>query len=175
MLAGTSPPRFRAARPGLHRLAVLGACVLAAVAVGAPAASAAPVTAAALAPVPAGSYNGYSSGDVTYANLGDLPGVNIAKASTGQSAAGVASPTGKLTTQDQLLQPLLTKPTAGKTAYGHGTGLNVGIGGGTVSTRPQVAESTAESDVAAAEHPDQDRCAHQGRSAVDRQPSHEHR
>ncbi|MGI9157419.1 MAG: hypothetical protein ACR2FG_12435, partial [Marmoricola sp.] len=127
--------------------------MLAAVAVGGPAASAAPVTAAALAPVPAGSYNGYSSGDVTYANAANLPGADIAKASTGQSAAGVASPNGTLTTSDQLGatttkpgQPLLlTKSKTGKTAYGHGTGLNVGIGGATTSAPPNaVAASTAE-------------------------------
>lgn len=107
----------------------------------APTASPVPAAVAATTTAPAG-YSGYSTGDGIYANAANLPPADIAKASLGQGAAGVNT-AGPLTIRDQLDQPLLSLPTAGKDAYGHGTGLNLGLLQA-ASAPPQVAESTAE-------------------------------
>ncbi|MGB8650829.1 MAG: hypothetical protein WCD35_09220 [Mycobacteriales bacterium] len=126
------------------RTAALGATALFVSALALPAAAAAPAPAVgALAATTAQPYSAYSSGDIVYANAANLPPVDVAKASTGQSAAGVGVHGGALVTADQLKQPLLAKPTAGKTAYGHGSALNVGLLGG-VSDQPQVAQTLAE-------------------------------
>lgn len=116
--------------------------------VGADAATAAPIASSARTAIaattttaPAG-YSGYSTGDGIYANAANLPPGDIAKASLGQGAAGVNT-SGSLTIRDQLDQPLLSLSTAGKDAYGHGAGLNVGLLQAS-SAPPQVAESTAE-------------------------------
>lgn len=89
-----------------------------------------------------GGYSGYSTGDAIYANAANLPPADVAKASLGQGAAGVAT-TGSLTVRDQLGQPLLAADPTGRTAYGHGSGLNAGLLQPS-SAPPQVAESTAE-------------------------------
>jgi uncharacterized repeat protein (TIGR01451 family) len=93
-------------------------------------------------------YAGYSTGSVVYANAADLPPTDVAKASTAQSAAGVAENGRTLTLADQLAaQPLLVKkPAAGKTSYGHGAGLNVGLLQGrsdAAQIAPIIAEATA--------------------------------
>ena len=74
------------------------------------------------------TYTGFSNGTLEYVNALNL-GPDVAKTGLGQSAAGVQMP-GPLSAavvRDQLKQPVLTKPTAGKTAYGHGSGANVGL------------------------------------------------
>lgn len=98
--------------------AVLAAAALA----GAPLASAAP--AAAQQPL-SGTISGYATSDFAYLNALNVPGVDVAKLSVAQSAAGVSN--GTLTTTDQLAQPLLNLPTTGKNAYGHGAGVNLGL------------------------------------------------
>ncbi|HVU73561.1 MAG TPA: DUF11 domain-containing protein [Mycobacteriales bacterium] len=74
-------------------------------------------------------YAGYSTGSVVYANAVNLGGnPDVTKASTANSAAGVAENGKTLTLSDQLLQPtLLEKSATGKTAYGHAAGVNVGL------------------------------------------------
>ncbi|MGZ6827383.1 MAG: hypothetical protein ACXVGH_11360, partial [Mycobacteriales bacterium] len=118
-----------------------------AVALCAPAATAAAAPAAAtphalLQAAASSAYSATTDGSLVFANAANLAPADIAKASLGQSAAGVALPSG-LVTRDQLLQPLLAKPSAGKTAYGHGSGLNVGLLG-TQTAPPQVALTTVE-------------------------------
>jgi uncharacterized repeat protein (TIGR01451 family)/LPXTG-motif cell wall-anchored protein len=73
------------------------------------------------------TYSGFSNGTLEYVNALNL-GPDIAKAGLGQSAAGIQMP-GLTTaiTRDQLKQPVLIKSAAGKTAYGHASGGNVGL------------------------------------------------
>jgi uncharacterized repeat protein (TIGR01451 family) len=129
-----------------HRSRAAGAisCLVVAGALSVPAATASAATAphALLQAAGSSAYSGLSDGSLVYANAANLPPIDIAKASTGQSAAGVALPSG-LGTSDQLLQRLLTKSAAGKTAYGHGSGLNVGLLGSQTAP-PQVALTTVE-------------------------------
>ena len=127
------------------RIAALGACTLLAAALANPAAAAAVPRSAAIGALGAAggsAYSAFSTGDILYANAANLPPVDVAKASTGQSAAGVAIGSA-LTTKDQLKQPLLKAAQAGKTAYGHSAGVNVGLLGG-LSDPPQVAETLVE-------------------------------
>ena len=126
------------------RIAALGAGALVLGALAVPAGAAAPRTGALPLSV-AGStaYSAFSSGDILYANAANLPPADVAKASTGQSAAGVGVHGGTLTIADQLKQPLLSKSTSGKTAYGHGSALNVGLLG-SLSSQPQVASTLTE-------------------------------
>ena len=74
------------------------------------------------------AYTGYSNGTLEYVHALNLDPV-VAKAGLGQSAAGVQmpAPLGTAAVHDQLKQPTLIKPTAGKTAFGHAVGANVGI------------------------------------------------
>jgi uncharacterized repeat protein (TIGR01451 family) len=132
-----------------HRSRAAGAisCAAVAAALCAPAATAAAVPATAaphalLQAAGSSTYSALSDGSLVFANAANLAPADIAKASTGQSSAGVAVPSG-LGTSDQLLQPLLAKSTTGKTAYGHGSGLNVGLLG-TQTAPPQVALTTVE-------------------------------
>jgi uncharacterized repeat protein (TIGR01451 family) len=129
-------PRHASRRTGLGAGLGAGALLLAALAAPASAAVGAP-TAASASP-----YSAFSSGDIVYANALNLT-TDIAKASTGQSAAGVGVHGGILTIADQLKQPLLAKSTSGKTAYGHGSALNVGLVGD-VSSQPQIASTLVE-------------------------------
>jgi uncharacterized repeat protein (TIGR01451 family)/LPXTG-motif cell wall-anchored protein len=87
------------------------------------------------------AYAGFSNGTLEYVNALNL-GPDVAKAGLGQSAAGVQMP-GLTTviTRDQLKQPVLIKSSAGKTAYGHSSGLNVGLLGD-VTDEPNVLEET---------------------------------
>jgi uncharacterized repeat protein (TIGR01451 family) len=89
------------------------------------------------------AYSAFSSGDIAYANAANLPPIDVAVASTGQTAAGVGVHGGTLTLADQLKQPLLSKSTSGKTAYGHGSAVNVGLLSAAGST-PQLAQTLAE-------------------------------
>ena len=89
------------------------------------------------------AYSAYSSGDIVYANAANLPPTDIAKASTGQSAAGVGVAGGALVTTDQLQQPLLAASKAGKTAFGHSSGLNAGLLT-TVTAPPQITQTLLE-------------------------------
>jgi uncharacterized repeat protein (TIGR01451 family) len=110
----------------------------------APAASAAPREGVgALTAASSTAYSAFSSGDIVYANAADLPPTDVAKASTGQTAASVGVHGGALTLADQLKQPLLSKSTAGKTAYGHGSALNVGLLS-SLSSQPQIAQTLVE-------------------------------
>lgn len=118
----------------------VGALVLAALA--APA-LAAPSSALPSAVASSTAYSAFSSGDILYANAANLPPTDVAKASTGQSAASVGEHGGALTLADQLKQPLLAASTAGKTAYGHGSALNVGLVG-SLSSQPQIASTLVE-------------------------------
>ncbi|MCU1587764.1 MAG: hypothetical protein JWN31_1257 [Frankiales bacterium] len=89
--------------------------------------AAAPTSAAPLA-LGGKTYTGYTNGTLEYVNALNL-GPDVAKAGLGQSASGVQMPAPLSTAvvRDQLKQPTLIKPTAGKTAYGHGSGGNVGL------------------------------------------------
>ena len=107
------------------------------------AASAVPATVMPHAAATSGAYSSYSSGDIVYANAANLPPADVAKASTGQSAAGAGVAGGALVTSDQLQQPLLTASKSGKTAYGHSAGLNVGLLGG-VTAPPQISQTLLE-------------------------------
>jgi uncharacterized repeat protein (TIGR01451 family) len=125
----------------ISRTGLAGAlsCLVVAAALSAPGAAQ-----AALPHVLAGSspYSALSDGTLVYANAANLPQVDIAKVGLGQSGAGAAVPSG-LGTSDQLLQPLLGKSTAGKTAFGHGTGAGVGLLGSQTAP-PAIALTTAE-------------------------------
>jgi uncharacterized repeat protein (TIGR01451 family) len=125
------------------RAAGLISCFVVAGALSAPAATAA--TPQALLPHAAGSSSAYSAlsdGSLVFANAANLPPIDVAKAAVGQSAAGVAVPTG-LGTSDQLLQPLLAKSSTGKTAFGHGAGVSVGLLGSQTAP-PTIAQTVAE-------------------------------
>jgi uncharacterized repeat protein (TIGR01451 family)/LPXTG-motif cell wall-anchored protein len=110
-----------------------------------PALAAPRATAVSLTPFAAAggkAYTGFSNGTLEYANALNL-GPDVAKVGLGQSAAGVQMP-GPLSTavvHDQLKQPVLIKSTAGKTAYGHGSGANVGLLGD-ISDEPFPIEET---------------------------------
>jgi uncharacterized repeat protein (TIGR01451 family)/LPXTG-motif cell wall-anchored protein len=87
------------------------------------------------------AYTGFTNGTLEYVNALNL-GPDVAKAGLGQSAAGVQMPAlAAATTRDQLKQPVLIKSSAGKTAYGHSSGLNVGLLGD-VTDEPNVLEET---------------------------------
>lgn len=123
--------------------ALIGAGALVLAGVTTPAAAAARHGVGALTAASATAYSAFSSGDIVYANAADLPPTDVAKASTGQTAASVGVHGGALTLADQLKQPLLSKSTSGKTAYGHGSALNVGVLS-PLSSQPQVAETLVE-------------------------------
>lgn len=97
------------------------------------AALSAPMTPASAASVPqlasSSGYTGFSNGTLEFVNAANLPPVDVAKVGLGQSAAGVhvPGPLSAAATRDQLKQPLLKASTAGKTAYGHASGANVGL------------------------------------------------
>ena len=138
-------PKSSRSATAVTRTAALGAGALLLGMLALPAAASAPAPAAvgALAGVSASPYSAFSSGDIVYANAADLPPVDVAKASTGQSAAGAALHGATLTIADQMKQPLLSKSTSGKTAYGHGSALNVGLLGA-VNAKPQIASTLVE-------------------------------
>src|SRR5689334_224753 len=85
-------PKSSRSATAVTRTAALGAGALLLGMLALPAAASAPAPAAvgALAGVSASPYSAFSSGDIVYANAADLPPVDVAKASTGQSAAGAA-------------------------------------------------------------------------------------
>lgn len=74
------------------------------------------------------NYTGFSNGTLEYVHALNA-GPAVAKVGLGQSAAGVQvpGPLGSAVTRDQLKQPVLIASPAGKTAYGHGSGANVGV------------------------------------------------
>ena len=87
------------------------------------------------------TYSGFSNGTLEYVNALNL-GPDVAKVGLGQSAAGVQMPAlTTANTRDQLKQPVLIKSSAGKTAYGHGSGANVGLLSD-ISDEPNVLEKT---------------------------------
>jgi uncharacterized repeat protein (TIGR01451 family) len=126
------------------RTRVAGAlsCLVVAGALSAPVAAQAAQAALPRALAGSSPYTALSDGTLVYVNAANLPPADIAKVGLGQSAAGVAVPSG-LGTADQLKQPLLGKPTAGKTAYGHGTGAGVGLLD-SLSAPPAIDLTTAE-------------------------------
>lgn len=111
---------------------------------------AAPVAASA-APLPVlaasggSSYTGFSNGTLEAVNALNLPPTDVARVGLGQSAAGVQlpGPLGSAATADQLKQPLLIAAKAGKTAYGHASGANVGLLSAQTST-PQLTQTLVE-------------------------------
>lgn len=113
-------------------------------------------TPAAAAPAPAArplglaaaggsGYTGFSNGTLVFANALNLPPVDVARVGLGQSAAGVQlpGPLGSAAVNDQLKQPLLVAAKAGKTAYGHASGANVGLLSAQTA-QPQLAETLVE-------------------------------
>lgn len=127
-----SPTRARR-RTRLVALTAAAAAAAASAVLAAPSARAANLTLPAHRDLPSvtspSAYSGLADGSVLYANGLNVPGVDVAKASTGQSAAGVHVPAPLTTagTTDQLQQPLLELTKTGKTAFGHGSGANVGL------------------------------------------------
>lgn len=91
------------------------------------------------------AYTGFSNGTVAFANAADLPPVDVARVGVGQAAAGVElpGPLSAASSTDQLRQPLLAAPKAGKTAYGHGSGLNAGLLSAPTAA-PQLAQTLVE-------------------------------
>ncbi len=72
-------------------------------------------------------YGGYSSGEITHAVVLSTTDAELARVDLAQSAAGVGVGQG-LVDVDTLQSKILFADPAGKNAYGHGAGLNVGIG-----------------------------------------------
>jgi hypothetical protein len=91
------------------------------------------------------SYTGFSNGTLEAVNALNLPPTDVARVGLGQSAAGVQlpGPLGSAATADQLKQPLLIAAKAGKTAYGHASGANVGLLSAQTST-PQLTQTLVE-------------------------------
>ena len=73
-------------------------------------------------------YGGYSSGEIAHAVVLSTEDAELARVDLAQSAAGVGVGQG-LVDVDTLESKILFADPAGKNAYGHGAGLNVGIGG----------------------------------------------
>jgi uncharacterized repeat protein (TIGR01451 family) len=124
------------------RVAGAVTCLVVAGALSAPATASAAPQVALPRVVSTSPYSALSDGSLVFANAANLPPVDIAKAAVGQSAAAVSLPSGVGKT-DQLLQPLLAKSSSGKTAYGHGAGVSVGLVGSQTAP-PTIAQTVAE-------------------------------
>jgi uncharacterized repeat protein (TIGR01451 family) len=102
-----------------------------------------PLTSTSQAAVPdPTAYVGYASGATTYVSAANLP-PTIAQVGLGQSAAAVAVNGTTLPTQDSLKLPMLYAKQPGRTAYGHGASVNLGLGQ-TPSDVPQISQTLSE-------------------------------
>lgn len=121
--------------------------LLLAVALAAPASAASSRTASPLALTAASGsqYSGFTNGTLEFVNAANLPPIDVARVGLGQSAAGVSlpGPLAAATVADQLKQPLLAAGKAGKTAYGHASGVNVGLLSAQTDP-PQLAQTLVE-------------------------------
>jgi len=90
-------------------------------------------------------YTGFSNGTLEFVNALNVK-PDALRVGLGQAAAGVQlpGPLGTAATFDQLKQPLLIASKAGKTAYGHSAGVNVGLLSANASVPPQFSRTLVE-------------------------------